>query len=204
LAPHPHVVLQAQILPQVQGSACVQPHDFFSHRHSFWVVIGLSSFVAGGLARRSQRQTQAPKRHYTRFADLLIDPRTRSTISLRWSPGRGGGEHHEHSCTRIERIDLALYFRPRRIRDRLCTCRKRAHKTHHSLCTSIVAGSVGLHESLGFVRVGVYRGVGYKLGARRRLVAAFAAGRVTEPPPPRPTGEGQRDPAWQAAMAAAR
>jgi hypothetical protein len=35
LAPHPHVVLQAQILPQVQVSACAQPHDFFSHRHSF-------------------------------------------------------------------------------------------------------------------------------------------------------------------------
>jgi len=50
LAPHPQVVLQAQILPQVQVSAFVQPHDLFSHRHSFWVVIGFSSFAAGPLA----------------------------------------------------------------------------------------------------------------------------------------------------------
>ena len=51
-APHMHVALQAQSSPQVQGSAFVQPHVFLSHRHSFWVVIGFSSFAAGRLARR--------------------------------------------------------------------------------------------------------------------------------------------------------
>jgi hypothetical protein len=78
LASHPQVVLQAQILPQMQVSACVQPHDFFSHRHSFWVVIGFSSFAAGHLARRSHRQTQVPERHYTPLRRQLAGGRTTS------------------------------------------------------------------------------------------------------------------------------
>lgn len=65
------------------------------------------------------------------------------------------------------------------------------------------AASVGLHESLGFRAVGVYRNVGYKQGAWRdvgwwQLALRDAEG---EPSQPRTMDEVQRDPAWSAAMA---
>lgn len=65
------------------------------------------------------------------------------------------------------------------------------------------AASVGLHESLGFRPVGVYRNVGYKHGAWRdvgwwQLALRDAEG---EPSPPRTMDEVQRDPAWSKAMA---
>jgi L-amino acid N-acyltransferase YncA len=64
--------------------------------------------------------------------------------------------------------------------------------------------SVGLHAAMGFKRVGVYHGVGYKLGAWHD-VAWFElalAERVTEPPPPRPLPELLPQPMFAAALAA--
>ena len=58
-APHMHAALQAQSLPQMQGSAFVQPHVFLSQRHSFRVVIGFSLFAAGPLARRHTRKRRS-------------------------------------------------------------------------------------------------------------------------------------------------
>ncbi|MGE0394718.1 MAG: arsinothricin resistance N-acetyltransferase ArsN1 family B [Vicinamibacterales bacterium] len=66
------------------------------------------------------------------------------------------------------------------------------------------AASVGLHESLGFALVGIYTGVGYKLGAWRdvgwwhRLLAPLPA----DPVPPRPLPEMPSHPAWPALLAA--
>ena len=74
-APHMHVALQAQSLPQVQGSAFVQPHVFLSHRHSFWVVIGFSSFCSGPFCPSSDTQTKEPQRHYTYLAAARGRPR---------------------------------------------------------------------------------------------------------------------------------
>jgi L-amino acid N-acyltransferase YncA len=66
--------------------------------------------------------------------------------------------------------------------------------------------SVGLHEALGFRPVGVYSGVGFKVGAwhdvgwwQRPLGAP-----PPHPAPPRPLAEIRDQPAWHAALAAAR
>ena len=62
--------------------------------------------------------------------------------------------------------------------------------------------SVGLHFALGFTPVGVYSGVGYKMGAWHD-VAWFErplAERVTDPPPPRPLPEVLDTAAFQEAL----
>lgn len=48
------------------------------------------------------------------------------------------------------------------------------------------AASVGLHEALGFLPVGVYRGVGYKLGAWRDVGWWQLALQDEQPDPPEP------------------
>jgi phosphinothricin acetyltransferase len=63
-------------------------------------------------------------------------------------------------------------------------------------------GSVGLHEALGFKPLGVYRGVGYKLGAWHD-VAWYALALQPErsnPPAPRPIGEFLDSPGWHDAI----
>jgi phosphinothricin acetyltransferase len=65
-------------------------------------------------------------------------------------------------------------------------------------------GSVSLHESLGFQPIGVYRKIGYKLGAWHdvgwwQLVLQLHA---TTPAPPRELPAVQRSAAWEAALAA--
>ncbi len=65
-------------------------------------------------------------------------------------------------------------------------------------------GSVGLHESLGFRAVGVYRSVGYKLGAWHdvgwwQLALRERAGK---PEPPRSLLDAQRNPEWEVALSA--
>ena len=72
----------------------------------------------------------------------------------------------------------------------------------HAGITLPNAGSVALHESLGFRPVGVYRGVGYKLG-RWHDVGWWQLSlreRDVEPTPPLSVAEAQRDPAWRAAL----
>jgi L-amino acid N-acyltransferase YncA len=74
----------------------------------------------------------------------------------------------------------------------------------HAGITLPNAASVRLHESCGFESVGVYRDVGFKLGAFHdvgwwRLALQPALG---EPRPPRTPAELCADPAWQAAFEA--
>jgi hypothetical protein len=94
LPPQLHSFLHAQLGPQMQAAALVQPHDFFSHRHSFALAIGFSSVVAGRLARRSHPKTQALARHYTaalrtRKRGYLLAP-DRSTLGRQsWPCARG-------------------------------------------------------------------------------------------------------------------
>jgi phosphinothricin acetyltransferase len=62
--------------------------------------------------------------------------------------------------------------------------------------------SVGLHEALGFVPVGIYRSVGYKLGAWHdvgwwQLPLRERAG---EPAPPLTIGEARSCPEWETAL----
>jgi L-amino acid N-acyltransferase YncA len=64
--------------------------------------------------------------------------------------------------------------------------------------------SVGLHESLGFQPVGVYRAVGYKLGAWHDVGwwQLPLRERTTSPDPPAGLGTIRNSPAWKSALAA--
>jgi len=66
------------------------------------------------------------------------------------------------------------------------------------------AGSVGLHESIGFQAVGVYRNVGYKQGAWHDVGWWELALQplVAEPPPPLSLADVQKDPSWAGMLAA--
>jgi len=65
------------------------------------------------------------------------------------------------------------------------------------------AASVGLHEAVGFRPVGVYRAVGYKLGAWHDVGwwQLSLRDRVPEPRAPRSFREAQRDPEWPRSLA---
>ncbi|HEY0735234.1 MAG TPA: arsinothricin resistance N-acetyltransferase ArsN1 family B [Herpetosiphonaceae bacterium] len=64
--------------------------------------------------------------------------------------------------------------------------------------------SVGIHESLGFVPVGVYRGVGYKLGAWHDVGWWQLAlqPRTDDPTPPRTLDDVRGSAGWDAAIRA--
>jgi len=65
-------------------------------------------------------------------------------------------------------------------------------------------GSVGLHETVGFRSVGVYREVGYKLGGWHDVGWWYLSlqPKTLTPPPPLSAKEAQAMPQWQAALAA--
>jgi phosphinothricin acetyltransferase len=65
-------------------------------------------------------------------------------------------------------------------------------------------GSVGLHESVGFKAIGVYRNVGYKQGAWHDVGWWEMALQpyIPEPPPPLSLAQVQADPSWPSMLAA--
>jgi phosphinothricin acetyltransferase len=65
------------------------------------------------------------------------------------------------------------------------------------------AGSVGIHEALGFQPIGVYRQVGYKLGAWHDVSwwGLRLAEPMTEPRPPRPISDFVETAVWSSALA---
>jgi len=65
--------------------------------------------------------------------------------------------------------------------------RKQGFRMAYAGITLANRGSVGLHEAMGFVPVGVYRNVGYKLGAWRDVGWWELALQPTEPTPQPPT-----------------
>jgi len=74
--------------------------------------------------------------------------------------------------------------------------------TAHAGTTLPNPASVGLHESLGFHPVGVYRSVGYKRGAWHDVGwwQLPLKDRTGEPPPPRPPSAVRTHPEWEAAL----
>ncbi len=65
------------------------------------------------------------------------------------------------------------------------------------------AGSVGLHEALGFRPVGVYREVGYKFGAWHDVgwwALELQPKLAAQPPPPLTPAALRAQPGWQAAL----
>jgi phosphinothricin acetyltransferase len=75
--------------------------------------------------------------------------------------------------------------------------------TAHAGITLPNPSSVGLHEALGFVPVGVYRSVGFKMGGWRDVGwwQLPLRERTGEPRPPLSLAEAQARPEWGAAIA---
>lgn len=73
----------------------------------------------------------------------------------------------------------------------------------HAGITLPNGASVALHEALGFRPVGVYRGVGFKLGAWRDVGwwQLDLRDRAGEPAPPKTMAEVRGDPAWTEELA---
>ena len=119
------------------------------------------------------------------------------------------GEHRERAAYRWG-VDCAVYVR-RDARQRgigralyaglFPLAAAQGYAAAYAGITLPNAASVALHERVGFVAVGVYQAVGFKLGAWHDIGwwALELAARVADPPEPRPATDVQ----WQAALAAA-
>src|SRR4051812_28905883 len=118
--------------------------------------------------------------------------------------------HHERAAYQWS-VDVAVYIHAdhhrrgvgRRLYDTLFRLlRLQGFYVAHAGITLPNAASVGLHESLGFVPVGVYPAVGWKFGAWRdvgwwRLPLQSL---VATPAPPLSVAEAQALPAWGALL----
>ena len=113
----------------------------------------------------------------------------RERAAYQWSVDVGVYVDEEH---RRSGVGKALYGKVFRL------LRLQGFYAAHAGVTLPNAASVGLHESLGFRPVGVYRGVGYKLGGWRDVGwwQLELRDRAGEPSPPKPMDEMQSDPRW--------
>ena len=113
----------------------------------------------------------------------------RERAAYQWSVDVGVYVDEEH---RRSGVGKALYGKLFRL------LRLQGFYTAHAGVTLPNAASVGLHESLGFRPVGVYRGVGYKLGGWRDVGwwQLELRDRAGEPSPPKSMAEMQSDPRW--------
>jgi len=138
-----------------------------------------------------------------------------------WLVCVGDGEllGYAYACPHRERaayrwsVDVAVYVDARRLRlgvgRALYTAlfgilRRQGFAKAYAGITLPNAASVGLHEALGFSLVGVYRGVGYKLGAWRDVGWWQLALQDERPDPPEPCGVRliEASPDWQHALEA--
>jgi len=122
------------------------------------------------------------------------------------------GPHHERAAYRWS-VDAAVYVDARRHRlgvgRALYTAlfKVLTLQGFFKVCAGITlpnAASVGLHEALGFLPVGIYRGVGYKFGAWRDVGWWQLALQGERPDPPEPVGVRviESSPEWQSALEA--
>ena len=119
--------------------------------------------------------------------------------------------HHERAAYQWS-VDVAVYIHAaqhrrgvgRALYEKLfALLRLQGYFVAHDGITVPNAASIGLHESLGFVPVGVYPAVGWKFGAWRdvgwwRLPLQDL---VSTPPPPLSVVEARALPAWAAVLA---
>jgi phosphinothricin acetyltransferase len=112
-------------------------------------------------------------------------------------------------------VDVAIYVEPKQRRlgigralytSLAALLRLQGFYAAHAGITLPNPASVALHESLGFQPVGVYRAVGYKLGAWHDVGwwQLSLRERATEPAVPRSVEEAQRDPRWDSAVGSAK
>jgi len=103
-----------------------------------------------------------------------------------------------HERCRRQGVGRALYT------SLFALARLQGYYAVHAGITLPNPGSVGLHEALGFRPVGVYRSVGYKLGAWHDVGWWQLAlrERTGEPAPPLSVADAARSPEWEAALVA--
>ena len=146
--------------------------------------------------------------NYVQFAPWLVfDGSDRRVLGYAYA-----SKHRERMAYQWS-VDMAIYVdstqRRRGIGRALYTSlaallRLQGFYVAHAGITLPNAASVALHESVGFRPVGVYRGVGYKLGTWHDVGwwQLSLRERAGEPTPPRSIAEAQRDPQWKSALAA--
>jgi L-amino acid N-acyltransferase YncA len=103
-----------------------------------------------------------------------------------------------HESRRRQGVGRALYT------SLFALVRLQGYYAVHAGITLPNPGSVGLHEAMGFRPVGIYRAVGYKLGAWHgvgwwQLALRERAG---EPAPLLSLADAQQEPAWETALSA--
>jgi L-amino acid N-acyltransferase YncA len=105
------------------------------------------------------------------------------------------GRHRERAAYRWS-VDVAVYVAPshhrrgvgRALYTRLFdVLRRQGYFKAYGGITLPNAGSVGLHEAMGFTLVGVYRGVGYKLGEWHDVAWYQKTLQAERPDPPEPS-----------------
>ena len=103
-----------------------------------------------------------------------------------------------HERCRRQGVGRALYT------SLFALARLQGYYAVHAGITLPNPGSVGLHEALGFRPVGVYRSVGYKLGAWHDVGWWQLAlrERTGGPAPPLSVADAARNPEWEAALVA--
>ncbi len=115
--------------------------------------------------------------------------------------------HRERAAYRWS-VDVSVYIDPRAHRQGvgralytalLGIVTRQGYRTAYAGITLPNAGSIGLHEAMGFVPVAIYRNVGYKLGAWRDVGwwERVCGDYPTVPDEPAPVGALRAAPDWQ-------
>jgi phosphinothricin acetyltransferase len=124
-------------------------------------------------------------------------------------------KHRERAAYRWS-VDVSVYVHGRARRRGMARglytslfalLRRQGFYAAHAGITLPNPASVGVHEAMGFRPVGVYRKVGFKLGAWHdvgwwQLELRDRPDTGTEPPTPRSMADAQADPDWAAALGA--
>jgi phosphinothricin acetyltransferase len=147
------------------------------------------------------------------LTNLQFAPWLVSTGSQDEALGYAYASKHRERLAYQWSVDVAIYVDPEQRRRGIgralytslaALLRLQGFYAAHAGITLPNPASVALHESLGFRPVGVYRAVGYKLGAWHDVGwwQLSLRERAGEPATPHSVEEAQRDPGWNGALRA--
>jgi phosphinothricin acetyltransferase len=147
------------------------------------------------------------------LTNLQFAPWLVSTGSQDEALGYAYASKHRERLAYQWSVDVAIYVDPEQRRRGIgralytslaALLRLQGFYAAHAGITLPNSASVALHESLGFRPVGVYRAVGYKLGAWHDVGwwQLSLRERAGEPATPHSVEEAQRDPGWNGALRA--